>query len=104
MQRIVYKPQRQRGSQSREYLSYATLPLGNRHGQKQGYATFGDVTRSNLLMNYAETDGLAALGRLATFVSILFGFPLAMLACYPAFFHPEELAAWRQRLRRARSR
>lgn len=31
-------------------------------------------------------------------------FPLAMLACYPAFFHPEELAAWRQRLRRARSR
>jgi len=43
-----------------------------------GYATFGDATCSNLLKNYAATDGLATFGRLATFASILFGFPLAM--------------------------
>lgn len=38
-----------------------------------GYATFGDVTRSNLLSNYAATDALATFGRAATFASILFG-------------------------------
>ena len=44
-----------------------------------GYATFGDVTKSNLLSNYASADVLATFGRVATFISILFGFPLAML-------------------------
>jgi hypothetical protein len=43
------------------------------------YATFGDVTKSNLLSNYASADVLATFGRVATFISILFGFPLAML-------------------------
>lgn len=44
-----------------------------------GHATFGDVTAANILRNYAERDTLAVLGRIATFLSILFGFPLAML-------------------------
>lgn len=44
-----------------------------------GYATFGDVCRGNILLNYHPHDVLATLGRLATGFSILFGFPL--VAC-----------------------
>lgn len=44
-----------------------------------GHATFGDVTRSNILLNYAEADGLAFLGRIATALSILCGYPLAFV-------------------------
>ena len=44
-----------------------------------GHLTFGDVTRSNLLLNYAEGDALAVLGRVATALSILFGYPRAFV-------------------------
>lgn len=43
-----------------------------------GYSTFGDVCKGNILLNYHPDDTLATLGRLATFFSILFGFPLVV--------------------------
>ncbi len=51
-----------------------------------GHRTFGDVTAANILRNYAERDPLAVLGRAATFASILFGFPLAMLGLKDSLF------------------
>jgi amino acid permease len=44
-----------------------------------GYSTFGDVCQGNILLNYHPDDILSTLGRLATGLSILFGFPL--VAC-----------------------
>ena len=41
-----------------------------------GYATFGDTTLGNILLNYHPSDRLALLGQVATGFSILFGFPL----------------------------
>ena len=41
-----------------------------------GHATFGDSSKSNILLNYAENDVLAIGARVASAVSILFGFPL----------------------------
>ena len=41
-----------------------------------GYATFGDVCQGNILLNYSPNDFMALLGRLATGLSIIFGFPL----------------------------
>lgn len=43
-----------------------------------GYSTFGDACEGNILLNYHPDDILATLGRLATFFSILFGFPLVV--------------------------
>lgn len=41
-----------------------------------GYYTFGDVCQGNILLNYSSSDILSTLGRLATGLSIIFGFPL----------------------------
>ena len=41
-----------------------------------GYSTFGDVCQGNILLNYSSSDILSTLGRLATGLSIIFGFPL----------------------------
>lgn len=60
-------------------LAFSTLSLLYLVIMLMGHRTFGDVTAGNILRNYAERDGLAVLGRVATFASILFGFPLAML-------------------------
>lgn len=43
-----------------------------------GYATFGDVCKGNILLNYHPKDLLSTLARVATGCSILFGFPLVM--------------------------
>ena len=41
-----------------------------------GYSTFGDNCMGNILLNYHPKDLLATFGRVATWFSILFGFPL----------------------------
>lgn len=43
-----------------------------------GYATFGDITEGNILLNYHPADVLSTMARLATGFSILFGFPLVI--------------------------
>ncbi len=50
-----------------------------------GYATFGDVSMGNILLNYSSSDLLATLGRLATGFSIIFGFPLISNGCREGF-------------------
>lgn len=56
--------------------AYAILALIYTTTLVAGYATFGDVCQGNILLNYAATDPLSTLGRLATGCSIIFGFPL----------------------------
>jgi sodium-coupled neutral amino acid transporter 11 len=41
-----------------------------------GYATFGDVSRGNILLNYSASDVMSTLGRVAIGLSLIFGFPL----------------------------
>ncbi len=60
-------------------LSFAVLSLLYAAMMGFGYATFGDTSSANLLLNYAEADALAVVGRLATGASILFGYPLVMV-------------------------
>lgn len=50
-----------------------------------GYATFGDASMGNILLNYSSTDVLATLGRLATGFSIIFGYPLIANGCREGF-------------------
>ena len=50
-----------------------------------GYATFGDASMGNILLNYSSSDVLATLGRLATGLSIVFGFPLVSNGCREGF-------------------
>ena len=41
-----------------------------------GYSTFGEATQGNILLSYHPKDFLSTMGRVATGLSILFGFPL----------------------------
>jgi len=59
--------------------SFLTLAILYTAAMMAGYATFGDVCQGNILLNYHPNDLLSTFGRLATGVSILFGFPL--VAC-----------------------
>jgi sodium-coupled neutral amino acid transporter 11 len=56
--------------------AYAILALIYTTTMVAGYATFGDVCEGNILLNYSSSDILSTLGRLATGLSIIFGFPL----------------------------
>ncbi|CAB9528466.1 Putative sodium-coupled neutral amino acid transporter 10 [Seminavis robusta] len=56
--------------------AYAILALIYTTTMVSGYATFGDACQGNILLNYAASDYLSTLGRLATGFSIIFGFPL----------------------------
>merc|ERR1719310_324749 len=42
-----------------------------------GHNIFGDNCQSNILLNFATSDPLAVGGRIATGLSIVFGYPLA---------------------------
>ena len=41
----------------------------------------GDASLGNILLNYSSNDTLALFGRLATGLSIIFGFPLIAVGC-----------------------
>lgn len=58
------------------FSAYAILATIYTITMVTGYATFGDVCQGNILLNYSPNDFLAFLGRLATGLSIIFGFPL----------------------------
>lgn len=56
--------------------AYAILAMIYVTTMSAGYYTFGDTSRGNILLNYHPKDMLALLGRLATGLSVVFGFPL----------------------------
>jgi len=60
------------------YTSFAVLIVLYAVTMLAGAWTFGDVCQGNILLNYHANDVLGMLGRVATFVSILFGFPLVL--------------------------
>jgi amino acid permease len=59
-----------------------------------GYSTFGDVCKTNILLNYHPADRLATLGRLANGFSILFGFPLVANGCREALLGAASSLNW----------
>lgn len=63
------------------FLAYTVLAIIYSVTMLAGYSTFGDVCEGNILLNYSAADYLSALGRLATGLSIIFGFPLVSNGC-----------------------
>jgi sodium-coupled neutral amino acid transporter 11 len=59
-----------------------------------GYSTFGDVCQGNILLNYHAGDILSTLGRVATFASIMFGFPLIMTGARESFMGVASSFGW----------
>jgi len=59
-----------------------------------GYATFGDESMGNILLNYSGSDALATLGRLATGLSIVFGFPLISNGCREGLKNAFDALGW----------
>ena len=75
----------------RAYLILATIYTTT---MVAGYATFGDVSMGNILLNYSSSDKLATLGRLATGLSIIFGFPLISNGCREGFKNASDALGW----------
>jgi amino acid permease len=57
-------------------IAFSILTLLYASTMAFGMKTFGDVCQGNIILNYHPKDVLSTLGRVATFFSILFGFPL----------------------------
>mmetsp|Transcript_16828 Transcript_16828/g.38632 ORF Transcript_16828/g.38632 Transcript_16828/m.38632 type:complete len:546 (-) Transcript_16828:559-2196(-) len=75
-------------------LSYLILGVNYAVIMCAGYATFGDVSMGNILLNYASADVLATLGQLATGFSVLFGYPLLANGCREGFKNATEALGW----------
>jgi len=58
------------------YTAYGILAFIYLATMTAGYATFGDAARGNVLLSYHPKDALAGLARVATGLSVVFGFPL----------------------------
>jgi amino acid permease len=58
------------------FSAYAILAVLYTLTMCAGYATFGDVCKGNILLNYHPSDLLSTIGRIATGLSLIFGFPL----------------------------
>eukprot|EP00527_Entomoneis_sp_CCMP2396_P004539 CAMPEP_0198149154 /NCGR_PEP_ID=MMETSP1443-20131203/45157_1 /TAXON_ID=186043 /ORGANISM="Entomoneis sp., Strain CCMP2396" /LENGTH=490 /DNA_ID=CAMNT_0043814083 /DNA_START=95 /DNA_END=1567 /DNA_ORIENTATION=+ len=58
------------------YSSFILVTLLYMVTMGAGYSTFGEACLGNILLNYHPNDMLATFGRVATWFSILFGFPL----------------------------
>jgi amino acid permease len=65
-------------------VSFAVLILLYIIAMTMGYATFGDASQGNILLNYHTKDTLARVARLATGCSILFGYPLVVMGARQA--------------------
>jgi len=61
------------------YSAFLLLILIHAGAMVAGYATFGDNSQSNIINNYHPDDPWAILARVATFFSILFGYPLEFI-------------------------
>mmetsp|Transcript_14676 Transcript_14676/g.18755 ORF Transcript_14676/g.18755 Transcript_14676/m.18755 type:complete len:556 (-) Transcript_14676:373-2040(-) len=66
-------------------MSFLVLTLLYSSVMAAGYKTFGDNCQSNIIKNYHPDDVLAGLARLATGISILFGFPLTFIGLRDGF-------------------
>jgi amino acid permease len=83
--------------------AFTLLALLNLPMMLLGYATFGDNSAANIISNYANSDALALVGRVATAASLIAAFPLAMAGLKDALFSlrpsaPDDEARYRKTL------
>lgn len=72
------------------YISFAFIALLYMLVMGSGYSTFGEACMGNILLNYHPKDVLATFGRVATWFSILFGFPLVSVGAREGLINAAE--------------